>query len=307
MAGVITSSSFAKALFPGVSKWWGKAYDEYATEWDKLFNVNSSTRAYEETVQVTSFGLAKVKPEGQSIQFDDEQQGFVTRYTHVVYALGFVITREMYEDDLYDIVGKRKAQGLAFSMRQTKEVVGANVYNNAFTTGVGTNGGDGVSLINSAHPNFTGGTQSNTLSVQADLSEASLEQACIDIQKFTNDRGLLISTMPRTLHIPVELLFEAERIIYTPYRIGTNNNDISALYQMGKFQGGIHVNHYFTDPKAWFIRTNSPDGMSMYNRRGVEFAIDNDFETENAKYKASERYSFGWDDWRGIYGSQGAA
>lgn len=304
MAGIITSSSFAKALFPGVSVWYGKAYDEYPVEWTDLFKTERSSRAYEEAVGVSSFGLAKIKPEGQAIQYDDEQQAYVTRYSHVVYALGFIITREMLEDDLYDIVGQRKAQGLAFSMRQTKEIVGANVYNNAFDANFV--GGDGVSLINAAHPNFAGGTQSNTLTVQADLSEASLEQACIDIQKWTNDRGLRISTMADSLHIPVELVFEAERILNTPYRVGTNNNDINAMYHMGKFPKGVFVNHYFDDANAWFIRTNTPEGMVHYERRSQEFTIDNDFDTENAKYKATERYSFGWTDWRGLYGSQGA-
>lgn len=306
MAGLITSSSFAKALFPGVSRWWGKSYAEYEPQWVHLFDSMNSNRSFEEDVQITSFGLAPIKSEGQGIQYDDEQQAFITRYSHIVYGLGFIITREMYEDDLYDVVATRKAQGLAFSMRQTKEIVGANIYNNAFTSGAGTNGGDGVSMINSAHPNFAGGTQSNTLAVQADVSEASFEQACIDIQGYRNDRGLLISAMPQSLHVPRELQFEVERIVYSPYRIGTPNNDISALYKMGKFQGGIYVNQYFTDADAWFIRTNVPTGMTHYQRRGVEFTIDNDFDTENAKYKATERYSFGWTDWRGIYGSQGA-
>ena len=304
MAGVITSSSFAKALFPGVSTWYGKSYDEFPTEHTDLFETYKSSRSYEEEVGVTSFGLAKIKPEGQAIQYDDESQAFITRYSHTVYALGFIITREIYEDDLYEVVGQRRAQGLAFSMRQTKEVVGANVYNRAFNSSY--TGGDGVSLVNSAHPNFAGGTQSNTLAVAADLSEASLEQACIDVQKWTNDRGLRISVVPTSLHIPVELMFEAERILMSPYRVGTANNDINALYAMGKFPGGVKVNHYFTDDDAWFLRTNVQEGMKHYERRGAEFTIDNDFDTENAKYKASERYSFGWTDWRGVYGSPGA-
>ena len=305
MAGVITSSSFAKALFPGVSTWYGKAYDEYPVEYEYLFDNYTSTRAFEEDVGISSFGLAKEKPEGQGIQYDDEQQAFITRYSHIVYALGFIITREMLEDDLYDIVGQRRAQGLAFSMRQTKEIVGANVYNQAFDGG--PVGGDGVSLINNAHPNFAGGDQSNTLTVAADLSEAALEQACIDIQKWTNDRGLRISTMPESLHIPVELMFEAQRILASPYRVGTNNNDINVLNAMGKFSKGIFINHYFDQEDFWFIRTNTMEGMKVYERRQPEFTIDNDFDTENAKYKATERYSFGWTDWRGLYGSPGTA
>lgn len=304
MAGIITSSSFAKALFPGVSAWYGKAYDEFPTEYTDLFETYKSSRAYEEDVGTTSFGLAKVKPEGQAIQYDDESQAFVTRYSHTVMALGFIITREIHEDDLYEVVGQRRAQSLAFSMRQTKEVVAANVYNRAFNSGYV--GGDGVSLINAAHPNFAGGTQSNTLAVQADLSEASLEQACIDIQKLTNDRGLRISIVPKSLHIPVDLMFEAERILQSPYRVGQNVNDINVLYATGKFPGGVKVNHYLTDSDAWFLRTNVQEGMKHFERRAAEFTIDNDFDTENAKYKATERYSFGWTDWRGVFGSSGA-
>lgn len=301
----ITSNSFAKALYPGVNAWYGKAYNEYSPEWVRLFETNQSNRAYEEDVGVTSFGLAQKKPEGQAISYDDESQAFLTRYAHVVYALGFIVTREAFEDDLYDVVGQRRAQGLAFSMRQTKEIVGANVYNRAFNSSF--TGGDGVSLLNSAHPNFAGGSQSNILAVAADLSEASLEQACIDIAKWTNDRGLKISLMPRSLIVPVDLMFEAERILKTPYRVGTANNDINALDHMGKFPGGIVVNHYLTDTDAWFIRTNlSNDGLKHFQRRKMEFAIDNDFDTENAKFKASERYSFGWTDWRALYGSPGA-
>jgi hypothetical protein len=300
----INTSSFAKAIYPGVSTWYGKAYDEYAVEYTALFDTMNSNRAYEEDVGISSFGLAKVKPEGQAVQYDSEQQAFVTRYSNVVYALGFIITREMVEDDLYDVVGGRKASGLAFSIRQTKEILGADVYNNAFTSGFV--GGDGVTMVNSAHPNFAGGTQSNTLSVAADLSEAALEQACIDIQKWTNDRGLRISVMPKSLHIPVDLYFEAERILKTPYRVGTDNNDINVLNAMNKFPGGVHVNHYFDQTDFWFIRTNIPNGMKHYQRRAMEFTIDNDFDTENAKYKATERYSFGWTDWRGVYGSPGA-
>lgn len=302
---VINSSSFAKALFPGVSSWYGKAYNEYSPEWPSLFDSNKSSRAYEEEVGVRSFGLAKRKPEGQAIDYDDESQAFITRYAHVVYALGFIITREMVEDDLYDVVGKRRSEGLAFSMRQTKEIVGANVYNRAFNASY--TGGDGVSLLNAAHPNFSGGTQSNVLDTPADLSEAALEQACIDIAKWTNDRGLRIALQPNKLIIPVDLTFEAERILKSPYRVGGNDNDINALNHMGKFPGGVVVNHYLTDTNAWFLRTNLPnDGMKHFQRRGMEFAPDNDFDTENAKYKASERYSFGWTDWRGLFGTPGA-
>jgi hypothetical protein len=304
MSGIISSNNFAKALFPGVSSWYGRAYDEFPTEWTDLFTSYTSSRAYEEDVGITSFGLANRKDEAQAISYDDESQAFITRYAHAVFALGFIITQEMYEDDLYDVVGKRRAEALAFSMRQTKEILGANVYNRAFDSNY--TGGDGVSMINNAHPNFAGGTQANTLSTPADLSEAALEQACIDIQKLTDDRGLRISVAPLSLHIPVDLMFEAERILKSPYQVGGNNNDINALYAMGKFPGGVKVNHYFTSDKAWFLRTNVSNSVKHYERRGMKFAMDNDFDTENAKYKATERYSFGWTDWRGVYGSAGA-
>lgn len=301
---VIVSSSFAKALWPGINKWYGQKYDEYPVEWDKLFEKNTSKRAYEEDVGVSSFGLANVKNEGAPISYDSERQGFTTRYNHVVYALGFIITREIYDDDLYDVVGKRKAQGLAFSMRQTKEIVGANIYNRAFTSGY--TGGDGTILLNNAHPNVAGGTQSNILATASDLSEAALEQAVIDISLLRNDRGLLIALRPQQLIIPPQLQFEAKRILTSDGRVGTDLNDPNALKDMGLFQDGVTVNHYFTDSDAWFIRTSAQDGMKYFERWADKFEMDNDFDTDNAKYKASARYSFGWTDWRGLFGSPGA-
>ena len=303
MAGIINSASFAKALWPGVNAWYGKAYDEYPVEWDKLFEKFTSRKQYEEDVGISSFGLATVKPEGSPITYDSEQQAFTTRYTHIVYALGFIITREIMEDDQYDVVGQRKAQGLAFSIRQTKEVVGANVYNRAFNASYV--GGDGVSLLNNAHPNLAGGTWSNILATAADLSEASLEQACIDVANFTNDRGLRIAVRPESLILPIQLEFEAERILKTERRVGTNNNDINALRETGRFPKGIILNHYLTSPLSWFVRTDVKNGMKMFERRGDEFEMDNDFDTENARYKATSRYSFGWTDPRSLYGSAG--
>lgn len=301
---LINSGSFAKALWPGINKWYGKAYGEFSTEYTSLFDTNTSDKRYEEEVGITSFGLASVKDEGSGFSYDSEQQAFTTRYVHITYALGFIVTREAFEDDQYDVVGKRRAQGLAFSMRQTKEIVAANVYNRAFTSGY--TGGDGSILCVSTHPNKAGGTWSNTLTTAADLSEASLEQACIDISKYTNDRGLKIAVMPKTLIIPTDLEFEANRILKTQYRVGTGDNDINALNMMGKFPGGIVVNHYLTDTDAWFLRTNTPDGMKHFVRRAPQFGVDNDFDTENAKFKATERYSFGWTDPRGIFGTPGA-
>jgi hypothetical protein len=300
---VINTGSFAKALWPGVNAWYGKAYSEYPVEYTSLFDTHKSTRAWEEDIGISSFGLAVQKPEGGPVSFDSERQGFITRYQHVVYALGFIITREMMDDDQYDVVGQRKAQGLAFSMRQTKEIVGANVYNRAFLGAFA--GGDGVAMIANNHPNIAGGTQSNIIATAADLSEASLEQACIDIAGFTNDRGLLIAVRPKTLVIPRQLMFEAKRILNSDGRVGTGNNDLNALKNMGLIPETV-VNHYLTDTDAWFIRTDVPHGMKYFGRREDAFDMDNDFDTENAKYKATARYSFGWTDWRGIYGSPGA-
>lgn len=300
---LITSGTFSKALWPGVNKWYGKAYDEYPVEWTDLFDQFTSRKAFEEDVGISSFGLAAIKPEGQSVQYDTEQQAYITRYTHIVYALGFMVTREAMEDDQYDVVAEKRARGLAFSMRQTKEIVGANVYNRAFTSGY--NGGDGVTLGNASHPNAVGGLWSNILSTAANLSEAALEQAVIDLSKFTNDRGLKIAVRPQTLIIPTDLQFEAERIMKSQYRIGTSNNDVSALISMGKFPGGVKVNHYLSSTTAWFLRTSAQDGMKYFSRRDDSFEEDNSFDNETAKFKASSRYSFGWTDPRGFYGTPG--
>ena len=300
---VINSSSFAKALWPGVNAWYGKAYNEYSTEYNKLFDTFKSTKAFEEDVGVSSFGLAVVKPEGAPIQMDSERQAFITRYSHVVYALGFIITREIMEDDQYDVVGQRKAQGLAYSMRQTKEVVAANVYNRAFSASYV--GGDGKELLATDHPNFAGGTWANELTTAADLSEAALEQACIDIAGFTNDRGLLIAAKPKTLIIPRQLMFEAKRILGSDGQVYSADNTLNAIKTMGMIPEVV-VNHYLTDTDAWFIKTDVPHGMKHFERRADSFDMDNDFDTENAKFKATARYSFGWTDARGLFGSPGA-
>lgn len=303
MSGVITSSSFAKLLWPGLNSIYGKAYNDYATEWDKLFEKNSSDRAYEEDLGLSSFGLASQKAEGAPITYDTERQGFTSRYNHVVYALGFIITREIYEDDQYGKVGAQKAKALARSMRQTKEINGANVYNRAQTAGYV--GGDGVTLLSASHPNVAGGTFSNVIGTAADLSEAALEQAVIDIAGFRDDRGLLIAAKPDQLIIPYQLQFEAGRILGSDGRVGTDLNDPNVLKQKGIFSN-VTVNHYLTDADAWFIRTNIKDGLKYFERRGDQFEMDNDFDTENAKFKATARYSFGWSDPRAIYGSAGA-
>lgn len=310
MSGVIATSSFAKALWPGIQAWYGNEYSQYQVEWTDLFEQRTSRKAFEEIVGGSYFGLANVKSEGGAISYDSARQGFTNRFNHVTYGLGFIITREIYEDDQYDVVGKMKAESLAFSMRQTKEIVAANVYNRAFSTSY--TGGDGASLVASAggggsasHPNVYGGSFTNGPQTAADLSEAALEQAYIDIAGLTNDRGLLIKVLPKKLIIPRQLMFEAKRILGSDGRVGTDNNDLNALKTMGIIPE-VAVNHFLTDVDAWFLRTDVKDGMILFERRADEFDMDEDFDTENAKYKATARYSVGWADPRGIYGSPGA-
>jgi hypothetical protein len=306
--GVINTGSFAKALWPGINAWFGQSYKEWPTEYTDLFDTEKSGKAYEEEVGVSGFGLAAEKSEGSGLLYDEASQSFVNRYTNKAYSLGFVITREMIEDNQYDIsvIGKNQSKALAFSMRQTKEILAANVYNRAFTGTGNPTYGDGSVLCISSHPTKVGGTFSNVPSVAADLSEASLEQACIDIAGFTNDRGLKISIMPKTLIIPKELMFEAERILKSTLQNDSGNNAINALRSTGMFAGGVKVNHYLTDTDAWFIRTNCPDGMKYFNRVDTEFGMDNDFDTYSAKFRSYFRCSFGNSDPRGIYGSAGA-
>ena len=305
--GVITTNNFAKDLIPGVKTWFGQKYKEYPIEYLDIFEKMNSTRAFEEEVGVTGFGLAAIKNEGTGIAYDEQEQGFVSRYTHVTYGLGFIITREMYEDGIAVTVALRRANSLAFSIRQTKEIVGANILNRAFTAAytMGSNS-DGKELCATDHPNKAGGTWSNELSTPADLSESALEQACIDIAGFTTDRGLTIAIRPKALIIPQALEFDAYRILESIGQSGTANNDINALRSSGKFPQGIMVNHYLTDTDAWFIKTDCPDGLKYMERRADSFGTENDFDTENAKFKATFRGSFGWSDPRGIFGSPGA-
>jgi hypothetical protein len=304
--GAINTGSFAKALWPGINAWYGQSYKEWPEEYSDLFDTEKSSKAYEEEVGVSGFGLAAEKAEGTGLLFDEASQSWVNRYVNKTYALGFIVTQEMIEDNQYDItvIGKQQAKALAFSMRQTKEVLAANVYNRAFTSGYTF--GDGSILCVSSHPTKVGGTFSNVPTVAADLSEAALEQACIDIAGFKNDRGLAISIMPKTLIIPKELMFEAERILKSTLQNDSANNAVNALRSTGMFTGGVKVNHYLTDSDAWFIRTNCPDGMKYFNRVDTEFSMDNDFNTTNAKFRARFRCSFGNTDPRGIYGSPGA-
>lgn len=306
---LITRASFAKALWPGLNKIYGNAYNKHPVEWKGLgFEQRKSKKAYEEDLGVSMFGLAEEKGEGSPISYDDARQTYLTRYVHVVYAKGFIVTREQYEDNQYPEISLRKASALAQGVRQTKEINAANIFNRAFDSSY--LGGDGLELCSLLHTHFyvTAGSSStwqNEPTVAADLSETALEQACIDISKWTDDRGLKIAVHPQGLCIPYELEFEASRILDNPNRPDTANRDINALVKMGKFPKGYSPNHYLTDTNAWFIKTGVANGLSMFQRRGMEFAQDNDFDTENAKYKATERYVFGWTDPRGVYGSPG--
>lgn len=299
----MNTSSFAKALWPGVNSWYGKAYAEFPVEFERLFEKNTSTRNFEEDVGYSGMGLAIEKSQGAGISYDSARQGFTTRYSHTVYALGFVITREMMEDDQYDVIGKSKSTDLAFSIRQTKEILGHQIYNRAFDTSYTY--GDGKPILSASHPNIAGGTWSNLIGTAADLSEAALEQAVIDIAGFTNDRGLKIAVQVQDLIIPWQLAFEAQRILKSTGRTGTDANDINALNSMGLFKNVV-VSHYLTDTDAWFIRTNVKNGMKYFERRGDEFNMDNDFDTENAKFKATFRASWGMTDPHCLYGSAGA-
>lgn len=304
MSSPITSGAFAKALMPGVRKWWGDSYTEYPLIWPKMFQTETSTKGFEEDVQSTGFGLLAQKPEGTAVVYDTASQGFIQRYTHITYALGFVVTEEAIDDDQYMVIARKRSRALGFSMRQTQEVVAANVLNRAFTAAYAY--GDGKELIATDHPNFTGGTFSNELSTGADLSEAAIEQLSIQIMDAQDDRGLRINIMPRSLIVPTALSFEAHRILKSALQNDTGNNAVNAIRDMGMFPDGIIVNPYLTDADAWFIRTNCPDGLMAFKRREPGVAEDNDFDTSNAKFKGSFRASWGATDARGIYGSMPA-
>ena len=301
MAGVITTGNHPKALWPGVNAWWGRSYDEHMVEYTDLFDTETSGRAYEEDVGLTGFGLGVIKPQGSSITYDTESQGYTTRYTHVTYALGYIVTMEEIADNLYAVVGKRRARANAFSMRQTKENVGANVYNRAFNSSY--LGGDGQVLICSTHPTKSG-NQSNVLSTAADLSQAAVEDMVIQIMGAVNERNLKINIMPRSLHIHRNDYFLAKKLFDSDKEAFTGDNTTNVI--KGVFPGGVKVNHYFSDSDAWFVRTNVPDGMKHFERMAIQFGQDNDFDTKNAKAASIERYTFGWTDWRSVFGTPGA-
>jgi len=304
---VITTGNFAKDLVPGVKTWYQTKYKEHPIEYLDIFEKVISTKAFEEEASATGFGLAQIKAEGDGIAYDDQSQGFINRYVHITYGLGFIITREMYEDGIAVTTALRRAGALAFSIRNTKEVVGANILNRAFNSAytMGANS-DGKELCADDHPNKSGGTWRNELATAADLSEASLEQACIDIGALTTDRGLSIAIRPMKLVIPTALEFDAYRILKSIGRVDTANNDINAIRASGKIPQGVAVNHYLTDADAWFLKTDCPDGLKYMERSADKFGTENDFDTDNAKFKSTFRGSFGWSDGKGVFGSPGA-
>lgn len=300
---VITTGNHPKLLWPGIKGIWGQTYNEHPMECTDLFDFRSSDKAYEEFVEVTGFGLAPVKSEGGATTYDTHTQGKVQRSTHVAYSLGYIVTREEMDDNKYKEVSTRRAKANAFSMRTTKETVAANIYNRAFSASYTF--GDGVELLSTAHPTASG-NQSNELSTAADLSEASLEDLMVQIMRAENSRGLKIHLQPRCLIVPPSLWFEANRIVTSQLQNDTANNAVNVIRATGALPEGIKVNHYLTDSDAWFVRTNAPEGMIGLNRKSIEFTQDNDFDTDNAKAKSYERYSFTVGDFRALFGSPGA-
>jgi len=304
MAGVINTSTHPKLLWPGVHAIWGQVYNEHAVEYTDLYDVNDSDKAYEQDVQVTGFGLAPIKGQGAPVSYDSELQGIISTYQHIAYSLGYIVTFEELRDNLYEEVSMRRAKANAFSINQTIENVGAFLYNNAFSTSYFTTG-DGQALVSTTHTNASGGTFSNALSPAADLSEAALEDMCIQIMGTQNDRGLLINIMPESLHIPRQEWYNANRILKSVLQSNTANNNINVLNATNAFPKGIKMNHYFSAPHAWFVRTNCPNGMTMFWRDRPMFDQDNDFDTKNAKAATYMRFSVGCTDPRGIFGSNG--
>mgnify|MGYP001297855154 FL=1 len=299
----ISRQQLAKELEPGLNALFGLEYKNYENQHAEIFDKESSDRAFEEEVMLSGFGNAAVKQEGSAVGYDDAQETFTSRYTHETVALAFSITEEAIEDNLYDSIGSRYTKALARSMATTKQVKGANVLNNGFSSSFP--GGDGKELFATDHPTLSG-TVSNELSTSADLNETSLEQALIDIAAFTDERGLKIAARGVKMIIPSALQFTAERLMKSTQRVGTADNDINAIGSMGMIPQGYVVNNYLTDTDAFFIKTDVPNGMKYFERAALKTAMEGDFDTGNMRYKARERYSFGFSDFRGIYGSPGA-
>ncbi len=303
----ISRSQLVKELEPGLNALFGLEYNRYDNEHAEIFNTETSDRAFEEEVMLSGFGTAANKAEGAMVTFDQASEVYTSRYTHNTVALAFAITEEAIEDNLYDRLAGRYTRALARSMAQSKQITAANVLNNAFDTGGSFNGGDGKALCTTDHPLANGGSFRNELTTAADLSETSLEQSLIDIAAFVDERGLKIALQGRKLIIPKELQFTAERIMRSPQRVGTADNDINAMANMGMIPEGYRINHFLNDTDAFFIMTDAPNGMKHFVRSPIKTAIEGDFDTGNVRFKARERYSFGFSDPRGIFGSPGAA
>jgi hypothetical protein len=300
----ISRAQLLKELLPGLNALFGMEYARYGEEHKEIYETETSERSFEEETKLSGFSAAPVKNEGSAIAYDNAQEAWSTRYTHETIALGFSITEEAIEDNLYDSLSGRYTKSLARAMAYTKQVKAAAVLNNGFSNTYP--GGDGVSLFNALHPLVSGGTNSNTPTTQVDLNETSLEAAVIQIAAWTDERGLLIAAKPKKMVVPPALMFTAKRLLDTELRVATADNDINAIKQMGAIPEGYTVNHFLTDPNAWFLTTDVPNGMKHFVRTPLQNSMDGDFDTGNVRYKARERYSFGWSDPLGMWGSSGS-
>ena len=301
----ISRAQLLKELLPGLNALFGMEYSRYGEEHKEIYETETSERSFEEETKLSGFSAAPVKSEGAAIAYDNAQEAWTARYNHETIALGFSLTEEAIEDNLYDSLSARYTKALARGMAYTKQVKAASVLNNGFNSAYV--GGDGVSLFNTAHPLISGGTNSNTPAVQADLNETSLEAAVIQIAGWTDERGLLIAAKPKKLIVPPALMFVATRLLETELRVSTADNDINAIKNNGSIPEGFTVNHFLTDTNGWFLTTDVPNGMKHFVRTPLQNSMDGDFDTGNVRYKARERYSFGWSDPLGIYGSSGSA
>jgi len=301
----ISRAQLLKELLPGLNALFGLEYARYGEEHKEIYETETSERSFEEETKLSGFSAAPVKNEGQAIRYDNAQEAWTARYNHETIALGFSLTEEAIEDNLYDSLSARYTKGLARAMAYTKQVKAAAVINNGFNNGYV--GGDGVSLFNTAHPLINGATNGNTPSTPADLNETSLENAVIQIAAWTDERGLLIAAKPKKLIVPPALQFVATRLLETELRVGTTDNDINAIKNNGSIPEGYTINHFLTDTNAWFLTTDVPNGMKHFERTPLQNSMDGDFDTGNVRYKSRERYSFGWSDPLGMYGSPGAS
>lgn len=296
--------TLARALYPGIKRWWGQDYDKHPEESKMIFELDTSERAWEEDVELAGGGLATVKDSGSASTYDNLRQGPTTRYTHLTYSRGYIVTEEEFDDNQFEKVAKARTQELAFAFRTTSEVVGAQILNRAATSGY--NGGDGVVLLSTAHPTMDGSTQANRTSAFADISEAAVEDMIKLVMTAKNSIGHPIALMPKQLIVHPNGAFDAERIVKSVLQSGTANNDTNAMKSMGVFKQDPMVYHYLTDTDSWFITTSAPNGLIKYQRKNRVIRRESEFDTDNLKVKGIERYSYGWTDWRGVYGSMGA-